>query len=535
MHAAPIPPDVLASPCPGALLAQRYRLVERIGEGGMATVWDAVDTATGLTVAVKVLGRRDEVSRARFFREGRLMAAVDHPHVVHVASVEDLPHGGAYMVLERLYGVSLADRLTAHHCLSPAETAALGASLLDALAFIHARGIVHRDLKPENVFLTETGGVKLLDFGIAIADDPATLRLTRTGSLVGTPVYMAPEQLLEDRTVGPPADVWALGIVLYECIAGRAPTDRDNLGLVFQAILAGEQPPLGDVAPSCPSGLTELIMAMLLPAPEMRPSPLEARRRLASFAVEPEPRGATVGFEAVTPRDALTVEASSARPAPPSFPAPPSLPPVSVRPEGDRLAPWDPVATMRTTEAPPPGAGLASGSRVKRRPLRGHPRPPRGASRFGRRVAAAYAALVILGIGDVPVGGPEPVRAVALEARAVLAMSVASARATATKPAPPPRAPSSRVRVSISASPPSTRIFLDGRPVGHARFRAEVPRSDAVHRVTLSAPGHVPLVFDVSYAASTDLDLKLSPRPASAATAWLRERPRPIERDNPYR
>lgn len=483
----------------------------------MATVWEAIDTAKGVTVAVKILGRLDEISRGRFFREGQLMAEVDHPNVVEVHGVFSLPHNGALMAMERLHGESLADRLWSRARLSAAEATRVGIALLDALAAIHAQGIVHRDLKPENVFLTEDGGIKLLDFGIATATS-GSLKLTRTGALVGTPVYMAPEQILEEEGMGAPVDLWALGIVLYECITGRSPTDRDNLGQVFQAILVGGYPLPHLLQPSCPRPLSELIMALLCRAPEVRPTAPEARHKLAAMrdGMSVDIARPETFAEAVTPAPSLTVEAASAPPT--------AHTPISIRGGIDGPAEW---AASRTTELPPPLGGMPS-------PV-GAPDdeelPPRRPVRLGRYLAAAYAAVAMMGICDVPTPGPEPLRALTKQALAAIQIPDAAAQVAA------PVAPKEEhVTIAISASPETTKIFIDGKAVGGHSFRTEVPRAKEAHRVVLSAPGHEPIAFELSYEASRSFDLSLAPKPAGhRGRDWVARRVRPIERRNPYR
>lgn len=480
----------------------------------MATVWEAIDTAKGVTVAVKILGRLDDISRRRFFREGQLMAEIDHPNVVRVHGVFSLPHDGALMAMERLHGESLADRLWSRARLSASETTQVGIALLDALASVHGQGIVHRDLKPENVFLTDEGTIKLLDFGIATATS-GSLKLTRTGALVGTPVYMAPEQILEEAGMGAPVDLWALGIVLYECITGCAPTDRDNLGQVFQAILVGGYAAPHLLQPSCPRALSELIMALLCRAPEVRPTAVEARRKLAAMR-----DGAPVELEepfseAITPAPSLSVEAASAPPG--------AHTPISIRGGIDGPVEW---AASRTTELPPPMQVLASMSDPDDELL-----PPRKPIRLGRHLAAAYAAVAMMGICDVPTPGPEPLRA--LTQHALAAIRIPDAAAKTAVPAQPTE---DQVTISISASPETTKIFIDGKAVSGRRFRAEVPRAKETHRVVLSAPGHEPIAFDVSYEASRSFDLTLAPKPTPVrGRGWVARRVRPIERRNPYR
>src|SRR5579859_6066357 len=227
---------------PGTVIAGRYRLDRQLGQGGMGVVWAATHTITRRAVAMKFLKgpahARPEMRR-RFLREARAASAVKHPSVVEVHDVFELDDETPVMVMDLLTGETLAQRIDTLGKLSIDETAAILLPVVSAVGTAHARGIVHRDLKPENIFLAVNDEgqieVKVLDFGIAklSTTDGEMLvqsQLTGTGSMLGTPFYSAPEQLFGERHIDQRADVWALGVVLYECLSGQIPVYGENLG-----------------------------------------------------------------------------------------------------------------------------------------------------------------------------------------------------------------------------------------------------------------------------------------------------------------
>src|SRR4051812_21927994 len=225
----------------GSLIAGRYRLEHPLGEGGMGTVWAATHTVTRRSVAMKFLKdsmrhRRD--LRERFLREAAAASALKHPNVVEIIDVFDFAEGSPVMVMELLRGETLGAKLLRDERLSVEETAALLLPVVSAVGEAHAIGIVHRDLKPDNLFLLEGSGeprVKVLDFGIAklsaeryLQGGPSPL-LTESGSMLGTPCYMAPEQASGESPVDHRADIWSLGVILYECLSGVRPIEGENL------------------------------------------------------------------------------------------------------------------------------------------------------------------------------------------------------------------------------------------------------------------------------------------------------------------
>jgi serine/threonine-protein kinase len=234
----------------------RYQLVSRIATGGMGEVWRAEDTVLDREVAVKVLKHEyadDPVFRARFEAEARHAAALVHPNIASVFDfgelVEDDGSGTRrpFLVMELVPGEPLSTLLRGGEAMPPDRAADIVAQAAGAVAAAHALGIVHRDVKPANLLVCPDGTVKITDFGIARAADGAAI--TQTGQIIGTPHYISPEQA-EGQPATEASDIYALGVVLYECLAGRRPFDRDTPIQVALAHLREDVPALGDHVPA---------------------------------------------------------------------------------------------------------------------------------------------------------------------------------------------------------------------------------------------------------------------------------------------
>ena len=231
----------------GAVISDRYRLIRLLGKGGMGSVWLAEHTALKSEVAVKLidseLGKLEQ-PRARFLREAQLAARIKSAHVVQMYDHGVTREGLPYIAMEYLIGESLRDRLTARGRISVAETARMVSHVCRALSRAHEAGLVHRDLKPENIFIAKEGEeetFKVLDFGVAKATDAlsdSTIDPTRTGALLGTPYYMSPEQAQGLKTVDTRTDIWAMGVVVFECLTGQRQFMAEALGPLIQKILA---------------------------------------------------------------------------------------------------------------------------------------------------------------------------------------------------------------------------------------------------------------------------------------------------------
>jgi tetratricopeptide (TPR) repeat protein len=261
-----------------APLADRFELSEVIGAGGMAEVHRALDRATGAPVAVKVVRGTDEHDRARFAREALVLAGLRHPAIVRYVAHGEARDGALYLAMELLEGEDLAARLR-RGPLAVEEAMALGRRTADALAAAHRRGFIHRDLKPQNLFLVACDPrlVTVLDFGIASATS-ASLRVTAKGDVVGTPGYLAPEQARGTGPLAATVDVFALGCVLYECLAGRPAFQGEHIVALLTKVLFEDPPPLREVLAGVPSWVDALVGQMLAKDPADRPPNGEAVR-----------------------------------------------------------------------------------------------------------------------------------------------------------------------------------------------------------------------------------------------------------------
>jgi serine/threonine-protein kinase len=282
------------------VLGGRYRLRARLAAGGMGAVWVADDAVLGRQVAVKVLGEAlagDGLAAERLRREARAAARLGHPGVARVLDLGE-DGGRPYLVMELLRGESLAGRLARAGALPPAEAARVVAAAADALEAAHRAGIVHRDVKPGNVFLTRDGEVKLLDFGIASASNEAALT---GGDLIGTAAYLAPERVLgHDAT--PAADVYALGVLLYELLAGRPPFAADSGMALAMAHVHARPVPLPEAAPSVPPSLAAACEQALAKDPAARPAAatLAALLRSTAATTPPPPTAGPTAAAALT-------------------------------------------------------------------------------------------------------------------------------------------------------------------------------------------------------------------------------------------
>ena len=253
------------------LVANRFEIEHEAGRGGMAIVHKARDRVTGAAVAVKRLVGGDARIAARFAQEAAILAQIGHPGIVSYVAHGIDASGEAYLVMEWLEGEDLDLRLVRGR-LSIADTLILARQVADALAAAHEAGIVHRDLKPSNLFLPDgdVARVKLLDFGIARA--ASVTRATATGALLGTPAYMAPEQVRGASSVDARADVFAFGCVLFECVAGRPAFVGEHAMAVLAKILLEDPPPLRELVPETPKELEALVAQMLSRERERRPA-----------------------------------------------------------------------------------------------------------------------------------------------------------------------------------------------------------------------------------------------------------------------
>jgi eukaryotic-like serine/threonine-protein kinase len=271
---------------PGDVIADRFELGRLAGSGGMGCVYRALDRASGATVAVKVLTGNAERHSERFAREAKVLEQLRHPSIVRHVAHGTTEEGELFLVMEWLDGEDLGARLE-RGALSVAETLALARRLLGGLTVAHAKGVVHRDIKPTNVYLEQGAAerAKLLDFGIARLSGAV---LTRTGQVLGTPGYMAPEQVRGDQDVDARADVFTVGCVLFECLAGRPAFSGDHAVAIFGKILMEDPPNLSSIRADVSEALDALLAQAMAKGAIARPADAGAfDRALAAIDIAP--------------------------------------------------------------------------------------------------------------------------------------------------------------------------------------------------------------------------------------------------------
>jgi eukaryotic-like serine/threonine-protein kinase len=329
----------------------RYELVRRIARGGGGTVWEAEDTVLGRTVAVKVVEIPDELARSererarsRVLQEARAAARLHHPSAVVVHDVlDDGDH--LHLVMELVRAPTLHERVAQRGPLREDEAAATGLALIDVLTVAHERGIVHRDVKPSNVFVLDDGGVKLADFGIAALTGETSL--TRTGTALGSPSYLAPEQA-QGEQASPAADAWGLGASLYFAVEGEPPFDRGNAIATVNAVVHAPARAFERADATRP-----LLTSLLAKDPRQRPTLAEAAEELRTLA------SPTATTSATPAQDATVTQA---------LPVLTTGPDTSTPPDGDRADDDRPHDDRPHADAPPSDEAHDDG-RARRRAL----------------------------------------------------------------------------------------------------------------------------------------------------------------------
>jgi serine/threonine-protein kinase len=339
----------------GAVVLGKLRVVRNLGQGGIGAVYEVEHELTRHRRALKVLHprfREDKELVERFLREASAAGRIGNAHIVETFDAGKLEDGSPFLLMELLQGEPLTEVLRREGRLEVGRACALLVQCCESVAAAHEAGIVHRDLKPDNLFVTTRDGrpfVKVLDFGISKFDaDPGALGVTATGIALGTPLYMAPEQMRGAKNVDARADVYSLGVVLYECLAGGTPYGGDSFAELAAQALTGKAVPLDERRSEVPAALSLAVhRAMAVNRDERFTSPRELAAALGPFAVE-----------GTLPQGDTALEKTAARSAPARTLATPVAP-------GAAPVPSTPGAVAST---PPPAAVAPAAVAVMRGP-----------------------------------------------------------------------------------------------------------------------------------------------------------------------
>ena len=263
------------APLAGGARVGDYEIVRALGEGAFGAVYEALRQPLGKRTALKVLHRQHAQRREvveRFVREARVVAALEHPHIVHVFDV-GAHEGVPFIAMEFLEGETLSARLARKPLPARSESVDMLLGVMSAVAAAHDRGVIHRDLKPDNIFLARMPAgppqPRLLDFGIAKVLE-GELTLTRTNAMLGTPMYMSPEQAQESKHITGASDQWSLGVILYQCVVGERPFEARSLLGLLNAITRTEPVAPDQRVPELPAGLSRAILRALAKEPDQR-------------------------------------------------------------------------------------------------------------------------------------------------------------------------------------------------------------------------------------------------------------------------
>jgi serine/threonine-protein kinase len=468
--------DEQAQLAPGTELG-RYRIVRLLGRGGMGAVYEATHRDLKKRVAIKTLHPAVAAmpgARARFLREGEAASRIRHPNVVDVTDVAT-EGNVSYLVMEFLEGEDLAALIARTGALPISKAIDVMLPVFAAIAVAHDEGVIHRDLKPENIFLARgrIGGIepKVLDFGISKLSSTGggnTLALTGTGASMGTPYYMAPEQVRSAAGVDSRSDQYALGAILYECVTGRRAHQGETIYEVIRSVGEGSFAPPRTHRPDLPVKIEEVILrAMRLAPAERFPSVRLLGRSLLPFA-SPGPRAQWA--------PALEEDAPEA--------APSSQPATQAQPASSPQSRPGEMAVYAATEASNAGAGA---------------KPPPSTT-FGSSAAqiatparnrSGWLAGVVVVLAAAGVAAYVVTSASARRARPPEAQRSTEKGQETSAPAAPSQPPA-RYHVSVAATPAAATFELDGARLGTGRIDEELPLDGREHTLVVSAAGFVP-------------------------------------------
>ena len=479
---------------PPGLVAGKYRLTQLIGRGGMGSVWEGTHTTLGTQVAVKFIESEYAESpeaRSRFESEARAAAKLRSKHVVEVYDHGVTEDGRPYIVMEYLRGEPLDKRLERVGRMAAKDTARMLLQVCRALSRAHAGGIVHRDLKPENVFLVwdeEDGAdvAKVVDFGIAkFADNQlGNSSATRTGSVLGTPYYMSPEQARGLRSVDHRSDLWSVGVIAYRCVVGVLPFDGEAVGDLLVKLCTAPLPIPSQMAPDLPPGFDAWFAKALSREPEGRfSSAAELAESLAAVCGLPV-RGAYATADIPIPSHAGGPRATSSpaiTPGPHALTPHGGVMPVTPYPVADRTGSNPAFSNSASTMQM-----AATGAPTTQTPA------PTTRKNTGAIIAAAAAAVIVLGIGVgvlLKMAGDRDTGALPTPAETVV--PAAPPPAVPVAPAPQAEPPTPAIAVAPAAPPPSATHAAAPAPGKPRPWVAPRPVKPGKDKPGATAPGDV--------------------------------------------
>ena len=425
----------------GQVYGEKYRIVRLLGQGSMGAVYEGENVRIRRKVAIKTLhqGMAEKGDTLqRFEREAQAAGRIGSRHICEVLDMGDLPDGSRYMVMEHLDGVTLQQHIRSMGRLKPLEVSPILQQLLDGLGAAHAAGIIHRDLKPANVFLVRQPGkpdfVKILDFGVSkfsvLSDE---MSMTRTGAVLGTPYYMSPEQAKGSRGTDARSDLYAVGVILYECITGQVPFSAETFNELLFRIVLESPPPAESFVPDLPPELAAIIRKSMAREPADRfQTAEEFKQALADWSAKAEAE-ASPQFDGLATLDAQTVMRVSPfaqpglRPAPPSTTASGSMVMDGAAPPQPAVASLGTViidpAVVPAGNAPPAANGAArGGAKTAPLPQWGTPGMMPPPTPMGAMQGAMPAGMP----GAPPAGAPMPAPGYANDARGMYPAPVVS-------------------------------------------------------------------------------------------------------------
>jgi eukaryotic-like serine/threonine-protein kinase len=453
----------------GTILEGKYELIKLIGEGGMGAVYEAKHRLIGRRLAVKFLHSQytsNEEVVIRFQREAQAAAAIGHDNIIEVTDMGQTTEGAPFLVMEYLDGFDVRELLAEVECLSTEQAAHIMVQSLSALQAAHNAGIIHRDLKPENIYLIEKSDkkdyVKLLDFGISkfrSLETEGMKGLTQTGTVLGTPYYMSPEQARGDQNIGPKSDIYAMGVILFQMLTGTLPFDAPNYNALLIKILTEDPPDPLDIKPDLPGDMVETIrIAMSRDIDDRFADCSVFRERLLPYVP-----GASTAFQ--------TKMSSASRTA--------------VR------------AALSTTSTPlemTRSGGLSP-----------------------RRRNVAPIVLGALSVAAAAVGAFFFFRDVETRPVPITAPVVAPTPEAETQPEPaktpvsePKEEKQEEVSLKITAKPKSARIAIDGVIGVGNPYESKVGKDDAAHQIVITAEGYEPLTAEVKFNENRELAYTLT-------------------------